>query len=144
MRLSDGVEWALHCCTFLATLPPDRPLPAARLAEFHGVPPHYLAKHLQALTRAGVLESVPGPKGGFKLARPAAEITLFDVVQAVDGAAPAFRCSEIRQRGPATCARPGAYRIPCAITTAMRRADDAWKAALQVQSVGDLVAPLAT
>ena len=64
MRLSDGVEWALHCCTFLATLPPDRPLPAARLAEFHGVPPHYLAKHLQALTLAGVLESVPGPKGG--------------------------------------------------------------------------------
>ena len=142
--MSDGVEWALHCCTLLATIPPDRALTAARLAEFHEVPPHYLAKHLQALVRAGVLVSVPGPKGGFRLARPAAEISLLEVVEAIDGAAPAFRCTEIRQRGPAACGRPSAYRIPCSITTAMRRADDAWKAALEEQSVGDLVVSLAT
>ena len=71
MRLSDGVEWALHCCTLLALLPPDRPLPASRLAEFHEVPPAYLAKHLQALSRAGIIESMPGRHGGYRLARPA-------------------------------------------------------------------------
>src|SRR5919197_900673 len=68
MKLSEGVEWALHCCTVLALVPEDRALPAARLAEFHGVPTAYLAKHLQALSRAGVIESVPGQRGGYRLA----------------------------------------------------------------------------
>ena len=76
MRLSDGVEWGVHVCTVLAIVPPDRALPAAKLAEFHGVPAAYLAKHLQALARAGVLETTKGPKGGYRLARPATEITL--------------------------------------------------------------------
>src|ERR1044071_4267804 len=38
VRMSDGVEWALHCCTLLATLPEGQALPTARLAEFHEVP----------------------------------------------------------------------------------------------------------
>lgn len=46
--MSDAVEWALHCCTVLATLPEDQALPAARLAEFHDVPPAYLAKALHS------------------------------------------------------------------------------------------------
>ena len=45
---------------------------ATRLAEYHGVPAPYLAKHLQALSRAGIVESSPGPRGGYRLARPAA------------------------------------------------------------------------
>ena len=75
MKLSDGVEWGVHVCSLLAVLPPDSALPAARLAEYHGVPSAYLAKHLQALARAGVLETVKGPRGGYRLARPATEIT---------------------------------------------------------------------
>ena len=70
MRLSDGVEWGVHACTILAVLPPDRALPAAKLAEYHGVPAAYLAKHLQSLARAGVLETVKGPRGGYRLAAP--------------------------------------------------------------------------
>src|SRR5262247_2458737 len=100
MRMSDGVEWGVHACTILAVLPPDRALTAAKLAEYHDVPAAYLAKHLQSLARAGVLETVKGPRGGYRLARPATEITLLDVVEAIDGDTPAFRCSEIRRRGP--------------------------------------------
>jgi len=58
MKLSYGVEWGVHVCTLLAVLPADAALPAARLAEYHGVPSAYMAKHLQALARAGVLEMV--------------------------------------------------------------------------------------
>jgi Rrf2 family protein len=142
MRLGDGVEWALHCCTVLAVVPPDRALPAAKLAEFHGVPPAYLAKHLQALSRAGITESVAGKKGGYRLARPAGQITLLDVVDAVEGAEPAFRCTEIRQRGPA--AMPAReYRSACTITAAMRRAEAAYRAELRSQTVHDLVRELA-
>lgn len=142
MKLSDGVEWALHCCTVLALLPDEAALPAGRLAEFHGVPGAYLAKHLQALARAGLVESAPGPGGGYRLARPAATISLLDVVEAVEGSEPAFRCTEIRQRGPAAVA-PSAYRVPCGIARAMWRAEDAWRASLRDTTIGDVLAGLA-
>ena len=136
------MEWALHCCTVLAVVPPDQALPAAKLAEFHGVPAAYLAKHLQALSRAGIAESIPGKRGGYRLARPAGEITLLDVVDAVEGTAPVFRCSEIRQRGPA--ALPASeYRTACTITAAMRRAEAAYRDELRSQTVLGLVLELA-
>ena len=142
--MSDGVEWAVHCCTVLAALQPGETLPAARLAEYHEVPPAYLAKHLQALAAAGITTSVAGPKGGYRLARPAAEITLLDVVLAVDGEEKAFRCSEIRQRGPAVSADPEAYRKACHIARAMWRAEAAWRASLRETTIADLFTEVVT
>lgn len=138
VRLSEGVEWAVHCCTILALLPPDATLPAARLAEYHGVPPAYLAKHLQALSRAGIVAAEPGARGGYRLAKPATVVTLLDVVRAVDGTEPAFRCMEIRQRGPAALP-PGEYGQACAVTKAMARAEAAWREALRSETIADLV-----
>lgn len=136
------MEWCIHCCTVLAFLPAGAALPAARLAEYHGVPAAYLAKHLQALSRAGIVESVPGPRGGYRLARPATEVSLLDVVDAVEGAEPAFRCTEIRRRGPAAVSDRRAYAAPCAIAGAMGRAEAAWRAELAATSVGDLAGGL--
>ena len=141
MRLSDGVEWGAHCVVLLSFLPAHRALPTARLAEFNGVPAAYLAKHLQALSRAGIVESVTGPRGGYRLARPATEITMLDVVEAIDGVEPPFRCKEIRRRGPAAVpARE--YTLPCGIHAAMDRADAAWRAELTATSVADLAGGL--
>lgn len=139
--MSEGVEWVLHCCTVLATLPAEDTLPAAKLAELHDVAPAYLAKHLQATTAAGITESVPGPRGGYRLARPPGEITLLDIVLAVDGGASAFRCTEIRQQGP-VAGPPSSYRRPCGIALAMRRAEDAWRRELAGTTIGDLVLEL--
>jgi Rrf2 family protein len=141
VKLSEGVEWALHCAVNLAFVPSDRTLPAGRLAELNGVPTAYLAKHLQVLARSGVLEAVPGPRGGYRLARPATEISMLDVVEAVDGAEPAFRCTEIRRRGPAAVP-PREYRVACSIHAAMDRADAAWRAELRSVSIADLVGQL--
>jgi Rrf2 family protein len=138
VKLSDGVEWGVHACVVLAVLPPEAAMPAAKLAEYHGVPSAYLAKHLQSLARAGVLETVKGPRGGYRLARPAADITVLDVVEAIDGDEPAFRCTEIRRRGPsAVPARE--YVHPCGIHAAFTRADDAWRAELATVNITDLV-----
>jgi Rrf2 family protein len=136
--MSDGVEWGVHVCTLLAALPSDGALPAAKLAEYHGVPPAYLAKHLQALARAGLLETVKGPRGGYRLARPPAEITVLDVVEAIDGDEPAFRCTEIRRRGP-TAMPARAYTKPCGIHAAFMRADDAWRAELADTTIADVM-----
>jgi len=138
MKLSDGVEWGVHACVLLAVLPSEAALPAARLAEYHGVPSAYLAKHLQALARAGVLETVKGPRGGYRLSRPPAEITVLEVVEAIDGDEPAFRCTEIRRRGPSAVAARE-YRTPCGIHRTFTRADDAWRAELAATTIADLV-----
>jgi Rrf2 family protein len=142
VRLSEGVEWGLHCAVVLAVLPPDTALPTARLAEFNGVPAAYLAKHLQAMSRAGVLAAGTGPRGGYRLARPPADIRVLDVVEAVDGDDPAFRCLEIRRRGPAALpARE--YRTMCGIHRVMVDADAAWRAELARTSIADLATGVA-
>ncbi|MFI5937687.1 RrF2 family transcriptional regulator [Actinoplanes sp. NPDC051494] len=135
MKMSGGVEWALHCCVVLTAA--DQPVPAARLAELHDVSASYLAKQLQLLSRAGLVASVQGHAGGYRLTRPAEQITVLDIVEAVDGGAPAFVCTEIRQRGPmATPAE--ACTAPCAIDRAMRAADEAWRQSLRDITIASL------
>jgi Rrf2 family protein len=135
MKLSGGVEWALHCCVVLTAA--DRPVSALRLAQLHDVSATYLAKQLQALSRAGLVRSAQGQAGGYVLTRSASKVTVLDVVEAVDGARPAFVCTEIRQRGPLATPRE-ACTAPCAISRAMSAADEAWRAALRDVSIADL------
>ena len=138
MKMSDGVEWGIHCASVLSQLDPDATLPGKALAEFHGVSESYLLKHLKSLTAAGLFESVPGPHGGYRLARTPEKITLLDIVLAVEGPEPAFRCSEIRQRGPATMPAKS-YRTPCGINSAMLRAERAWRAELKAATLADMI-----
>lgn len=138
MRMSQGVEWAVHACTVLAPLPPGRGLSLAALAEFHGVPQAYMAKQMQALSRAGIVRTSRGKTGGYALARPASEISLWQVTRAIEGPEPAFRCSEIRQRGPCAAPREDCRR-PCQIAAAFAHAEAAWRGALEEVSIAGLV-----
>ena len=142
MKMSEGVEWTAHACVLLSALPPGVGLPANALAEFHSLAPAYMAKHMQALARAGVVESVRGARGGYRLARPASTITLWDILEAIEGEAPAFRCSEIRQQGPCHDP-PGDFRRPCEIHAAFNRADLAWRAELKSTTIAGIAADVA-
>jgi Rrf2 family protein len=135
VKMSGGVEWALHCCVVLTAA--DRPVPALRLAQLHDVSASYLAKQLQGLSKAGLVRAAQGQAGGYVLTRDPAEITVLDVVQAVDGARSAFVCTEIRQRGP-LATPPEACSVPCAIARTMYDADRAWREALRVVTIADL------
>jgi Rrf2 family protein len=135
MKLSGGIEWAAHCCVVLSGA--SAPVPAAKLAEFHGVSPSYLAKQLQALSAAGLIRSTQGRVGGYELTRPPQEITLEDVVLAIEGPQPAFRCTEIRQRGPLG-STPQQCTKPCGIAKAMYAAEDAYRASLRGVTIADL------
>jgi len=143
MQLGEGVEWAVHACVLLAVVPPDRALPASKLAEYHALPPAYLAKQLQALAAAGIVTSVPGRRGGYRLGRPAASVTVLDIVRAVEGSGPAFRCAEIRQQGPAAAGR-GQYRSPCGVARVMWDAEAAWRDVLAATTVEDLLRHVVT
>lgn len=139
MRLGDGVEDAIHSATMLAGLEAGHTMPASALADYHGLSPSYLVKHLKALVKVGILESVPGPLGGYRLARPASHVSLLDIVLAVEGGEPAFRCREIRQRGPGKL-EPAAYRRLCPINAAMLKAERAYRASLAETHLSDILA----
>ena len=142
MKLGDGVEQAIHSVSMLAGLSEGGVLSAAALADFHGVSTSYLLKHLQLLSGAGIVSTVPGPKGGYRLARTTDKITLLDIVLAVEGPQPAFRCAEIRQRGPNPL--PGRYFTkPCGINAAMLKAEKVYRAELAKTSVADILGDLA-
>ena len=135
MKLSGGLEWALHCCVVLSVA--DEPVPVATLAELHDVSTTYPAKQMQALSRAGIVRSAQGHAGGYLLTRAAKNITVLDVVEAVDGPEPAFVCTEIRQRGPMAVS-PDQCRAKCVINRTMLAADRAWRLSLKSVTVADL------
>lgn len=137
MKLGDGVEQAVHSVLLLSSLTSTGVLSAIALAEYHGVSASYLLKHLQALAGAGILQSVPGPKGGYRLARAPERITLLDIVLAVEGPEPAFRCAEIRQRGPSPL-QSRFYKTPCAVNVAMLKAEQAYRSELRKVTIADL------
>ena len=62
MKMGEGVEQAIHSVAMLSGLSEGGVLSAAAIAEFHGVSTSYLLKHLQSLSGAGILDTVPGPK----------------------------------------------------------------------------------
>jgi Rrf2 family protein len=137
--MSEGVEWALHSCLNLTWVETDEAVTTSTLAAFYELPVAYLNKQLQALVRAGILSSTSGPRGGFRLARSPARITLLDVVNAIEGDQEAFRCEGILRVGPG--GRDDVdYREVCAIARAMGGADRAWRAALAAVSLADLKA----
>lgn len=138
MKLGEGVEAAIHCAAMLAGVEDEATLSGAAMAEAFGLSPSYLLKHLNMLSAARVLESVSGPAGGYRLARSAERITLLDIVLAVEGREPAFRCGEIRQRGPAKL-DASAYVKPCGINAAMLKAERAYRTALAEAKLSDIV-----
>lgn len=138
MKLSSGVEWLLHCCVTLSQA--EQPVSAQQLAELHSLSRTYLAKNLQALCRAGVILSSKGAEGGYSLNRPATEITVLEVIDAVDDLQQQFfRCAEVRARGPLAM-QPEKCARPCAIARTMEKAELAWRGALADVTIADLAA----
>jgi Rrf2 family protein len=137
MRLSQGVEWAVHACALLVAAGPGRGLSLAALALYHGVPAPYMAKQMQALSKAGIVRTSRGKTGGYALARPADQITLWDVTRALNGPDPLFQCTEIRQQGPCAARREECKR-PCHIAFAFAQAEAAWRSALQGVTIADI------
>lgn len=143
MQIGKGVEWAAHACTLLAVLPERWALSAEALAAYHEVPPAYMAKQMQALARAGLVVSQRGAAGGYRLAKPAADISLWDITEALEGAAPSFRCTEIRQNGPC-----GAHKVdcknPCGIAARFYQAEAAFRDSLKAVRLLELVSSAAS
>lgn len=141
MILGSQVEWALHSCLMLAGLPENAFVATKHLAEFHGVPKEYLSKALQALSLAGLVIGTLGPRGGYRLARPAGDITFLDIVEAIEGRRSTFECTEIRRNNPCRGPQEKPKSI-CSIASVMYQADEAWRRELRAVTLAQVAAEL--
>ncbi|WP_028228474.1 RrF2 family transcriptional regulator [Paraburkholderia ferrariae] len=141
--ISTGVEYGLHCLLYLAgTSAGVREASVRDLAEMQGVPVDYAAKLFTRLAKAGIVQSTEGIRGGFTLARPAAQITVRAVVVAIDGEKPLFDCREVRSQCALFEQEPPAWatRGTCSIHAVMQVAERAMREELEKHSLADLVA----
>lgn len=139
---SAGVEYGIHCMLWLADDKGDtRDASVRELAEMQGVPQELLAKIFTRLAKASLVVATPGVRGGFKLARPSNEISVLDIVRAIDGEKSIFECRNIRSRcavfdgTPPEWAMSGTCGIHAVMLTAQKRMEEA----LAQQTVLDLV-----
>jgi Rrf2 family protein len=85
MKLSRTSIYALHAVEYLAARGQDAKVASHHIAQARGIPERFLLKVLKPLVSARVLQSVKGPNGGYRLAKPPSKITMLEVVEAVDG-----------------------------------------------------------
>ena len=108
MRVSAKVDYALRALLELAASPPG-PVPAERLSTAQAIPPKFLENILLELRRAEIVVSQRGVEGGYRLARPADEISVADVIRALEGpiaSVRGVRPEEIEYTGPARSLQP--------------------------------------
>ncbi len=141
LRLTKKADYGLMALKYLAeqaaTAAPHPTAQSAKdIAEAYHIPPQLLAKILQTLTKGGILVSHAGTNGGYALARPAHDISAFEVIRAIDG--PLFITSCITIHG--TCDLHG----HCTIKEPLRKVNDSIKDLLSGIRISDLVEDAAT
>jgi len=85
VRVSAKTDYALRAALELAAAPDDKPVKGERIATAQAIPLRFLENILMQLRHAGLVDSRRGAEGGYRLARPATEVTLADVIRAIDG-----------------------------------------------------------
>lgn len=108
-------------------IPAENSVGIKDLAKYQGVSETYLSKVYTKLRKSGIVASIPGVHGGYKLARNPENITFWDIVEAVEGDSPIFQCVEIRQKEILLDKKnlPDAYtKCPCLIKVVMIEAEE--------------------
>ncbi len=131
LRLTKKADYGLMALKYLAEHPHTVALSAKDIAEAYHIPPQLLAKILQRLAKVGLVRSTSGTYGGYALQRNAAEITVFEVIRAVDGPLFLTACSS----GP----RPCDLHDSCTIKEPMARVNESITDLLKSIRIGDLV-----
>ncbi|MGH6674227.1 MAG: RrF2 family transcriptional regulator [Xanthobacteraceae bacterium] len=138
-------EYGVHCLLHLANVP-EGVWPSARdVADFQGISSAYVAKLFTQLQKAGIVQSSGGKSGGFRLARTADKISVLDVVDAVEGGSPLFRCREIRKNCVLFQNRDPDWsrRGVCAIHATMLAAEGRMRDVLAQKTVASLAGTVA-
>ncbi len=85
MKLTRASSYALHAVAYMAAQKSDKPVASHHIAHARGIPERFLLKVLKPLVSARVLHSIKGPNGGYRLARQPNDISMLEILEAVDG-----------------------------------------------------------
>lgn len=94
LQVSRKVDYGLRAMVRLAQNPPGSVMSFRDIAACEGIPDDYLAKIMRSLVVGELVRSTRGPRGGYRLARPPADLTILDVIEAVDGPIAINECLE--------------------------------------------------
>ena len=130
MQLTKGTEYGTRGVIHLAKLPPNTVVLVSEIAAAEDLPESYLAKIFQYLAKEGIVRSHRGAKGGFSLARTADQITLRQVIEAIEGPIALYHCLHPFE----TCDRSG----NCAIYDVIARAQEELVSVLDETTLDDL------
>jgi Rrf2 family protein len=103
VRISAKADYAVRAAVELAAATDEKPVKAERIATAQDIPLNFLENILGELRHAGIVRSHRGAEGGFRLAKPAAEITIADIIRAVEGP-----LASVRGGPPEETSYPGA------------------------------------
>ena len=146
-HISTAVEYALHTLLYIIDLPDDAAAPSSKdLATLRALPVKFMAGVMTKLNKAGVVVATEGMRGGIRLARPAEEISFYDVVIAVDGQKALFDCRNVRHACPLYGQTPPAWATSgvCGIHAVMLEADARMKDVLKARTLRDMADHAAT
>lgn len=99
MQITRQADYALRAMLYLARLEPNQRAATSQIAEEQEIPPSFLAKIISQLSIAGLIHTSRGARGGVNLARKPEDISLLDVVEAIDGPIALNECT----KDPSVC-----------------------------------------
>jgi Rrf2 family protein len=134
MQLTRAADYGVRAMVYLAGLPTGRRAGIAELARAAEVSPGFLTKVLKRLTVSGLMVSHRGKGGGFALAAPAGEISLLDVVEAVEGPVRVNLCTGVCATPATACHR----QTWCAVSSVWLHAQAKLREALVQASLDSL------
>ncbi len=138
MKFQLSTRYALYAALEMASTEAGRPVTAAQVAERYRIPPSVVAKVIQRLVKAGLAFGTRGTTGGYRLVRPAAEITLLEVVEIFEGGRDAASCS-LAGCGEAPCRQ----FAECRLRRLFEELDEQARVTLASVTLATLVAPRA-
>lgn len=125
MRFTKATNYALHTMLMLLAASPVKPVGVQQLAESQGVSPTYLSKILTRLVKAGMIESISGANGGYRLSRKKDDITFLDIIHAIEGTSSLFECDFL-------------HGDECLIQAVMMEAEEKMESHLKKMKLADL------
>jgi Rrf2 family transcriptional regulator, cysteine metabolism repressor len=141
MMFSTKAEYGVRVMVELARRAGEDPIPLAEIAAHDGLPLAYLEHLVARLRKAGLVDSRRGSRGGYMLARPAAEITMAEVVQALEGSIAPIECISEASDGSIVCSRESSADHVCPTKLLWTRVRFSIVNTLRETTLADLLAP---
>jgi Rrf2 family transcriptional regulator, cysteine metabolism repressor len=141
MMFSTKAEYGIRVMVELARRAGEDPIPLAEVAAHDGLPLAYLEHLVARLRKAGLVDSRRGSRGGYMLARPAREITMAEVVEALEGSIAPIECISEASDGSIVCSRESSPEHLCPTKLLWTRVRFSIVHTLRETTLADLLAP---